>query len=69
MTEREFITWLRKYVEKACYTEEMLTIANMLTKVDVVQTNPYWSHVSTTAEGVKLNYSVNVDTNTYSVTN
>lgn len=73
MTNREFIDWLRSYIKEAQETEDNILIATMLTTVDdEVQTNPYWSTVSTTtSDSTQLSYSmvVNPRTNTFSVTN
>lgn len=73
MTERQFIEWLRDYLKNARDTKDNVLIATMLESVvDSIQSNPYWSVVSTTVgKDTPLNYSITVDekSGTYSVTN
>lgn len=73
MTREQFTSWLSDYLKTAQDTEDNVLIAAMLSTVDSeIQTNPYWSTVSTTlTDQAQLNYTVVVDpkTNTFSVTN
>lgn len=73
MTNKQFVMWLTDYLKTAKDTEDNVLISTMLSTVDShIQTNPYWSNVSTTlTDQAQLNYTVVVDpkTNTYSVTN
>lgn len=72
MREGSFITWLRTYLKSMRTTKDKVLIEKMLSEVeDTVQTNPYWTTVSTTNGSSDLNYTVvtNSQTNTYSVTN